>query len=553
MMKKFFLIITIILSVAFAHAQDYVIEIPTAEAGDVSRLSRAVSISHIRDGIITAYANESELMALRTILPQYAYNVRSVKSLSKSANYIDMAQSIEEMKDWAHYPTYETYVAMMEDFATRHPDLVQLVDIGASAEGRRLLAVRITGEGDTLSRPRVFLTSTMHGDETCGYVLMLRLIDYLLSNYGNDATATRIIDNIVLYINPLANPDGTYLGGNNTVAEAQRYNANNVDLNRNFPEAGTLSKSTQNLEPETIAMMQFAKSRHFTLSANMHGGDEVLNYPWDSFYESEMGLADKDWFEDICQKYIDTLRTFAPNGMKTVNKQGYVFGSKWYKVAGGRQDWMMISERCREMTIELSTIKLLHCDLLENYWQRHRDGLLLYICSALQGIRGQVVDFNGNPIDAQIYLDGHDYNYSSIFCDAEGQYVRPTLADKTYNVCAVADGYETQCQEVVTQKDKLAVADFTMVEGVSEYVAITTEKTSPKKPQITVHQGIIEIKSTQIIDRVEIADVLGRRVGNYNPKTNTFQCQAYNLSDGIYVIRVQTGGVVASSKITITK
>ncbi|MBQ5575364.1 MAG: T9SS type A sorting domain-containing protein [Bacteroidales bacterium] len=547
------MIITIILSVAIAHAQDYVIEIPTAEAGDVSRLSRAVSISHIRDGIITAYANESELMALRTILPQYAYNVRSVKTLSKSADYIEMAQSIEEMQDWNRYPTYETYVAMMEDFATRHPDLVQLVDIGASAEGRRLLAVRITGEGDTLTRPRVFYTATMHGDETCGYVLMLRLIDYLLVNYNHDATATRIINNIVLYINPLANPDGTYLGGNNTVAEAQRYNANNVDLNRNFPEAGALSKSTQNLEPETIAMMQFAKSRHFTLSANMHGGDEVLNYPWDSYYESEMGLADKDWFEDICQKYIDTLRTFAPEGMKSVNKEGYVFGSNWYKVAGGRQDWMMISERCREITIELSTLKTLRCDLLEKYWQRNRDGLLLYVCGALQGIRGQAVDFNGNPIKAKIYLDGHDYNYSSITCDAEGQYVRPTLADKTYNVCAVADGYETQCQEVNTKKDNLAVADFTMVEGVSEYVAITTEKTSPQQPQITVHQGIIEIKSTQTIDRVEIADVLGRRVGNYNPKTNTFQCQAYNLSDGIYVIRVQTGGVVASSKITITK
>jgi hypothetical protein len=512
-----------------------------------------VSISNIRDGIITAYANESELMTLRTILPQYAYNVRSVKTLSKSVNYIDMAQSIEEMKDWAHYPTYETYVAMMEDFAAKHPDIAQLIDIGASAEGRQLLAIRITAIGDTLPRPRVFLTSTMHGDETCGYVLMLRLIDYLLSNYDNDATATRIINNIVLYINPLANPDGTYYGGNGTVAESRRYNGNNVDLNRNFPQLGALSKSTQNLEPETIAMMQFAKSRHFTLSANMHGGDEVLNYPWDSYYESEMGLADKDWFEDICQKYIDTLRTFAPEGMKSVNKEGYVFGSKWYKVAGGRQDWMLYSERCREITIELSTLKTLRCDLLERYWQRNRDGLLMYICNALQGIRGQVVDFNGNPIDAQIYLDGHDYNYSSITCDAEGQYVRPTLADKTYNVCAVADGYETQCQEVVTQKDNLAVADFTMVEGVSEYVAITTEKTSPQQPQITVHQGIIEIKSTQTIDRVEIADVLGRRVGNYNPKTNTFQCQAYNLSDGIYVIRVQTGGVVASSKITITK
>ncbi|MBO7462116.1 MAG: hypothetical protein J6T96_05925, partial [Bacteroidales bacterium] len=217
-MKKLFSIILTLIFAASVHAQDYEITIPTATAGDISRLSNAVSISNIRDGIITAYANESELMTLRTILPQYAYNVQSIKSLSKSANYIDMAQSIEEMKDWAHYPTYETYVAMMENFAAKHPDLAQVVDIGASAEGRQLLAIRITADGDTLSRPRVFLTSTMHGDETCGYVLMLRLIDYLLSNYDNDATATRIINNIVLYINPLANPDGTYYGGNGTVA-----------------------------------------------------------------------------------------------------------------------------------------------------------------------------------------------------------------------------------------------------------------------------------------------------------------------------------------------
>ena len=177
----------------------------------------------------------------------------------------------------------------------------------------------------------------------------------------------------------------------------------------------------------------------------------------------------------------------------------------------------------------------------------------MYICNALQGIRGQVVDFNGNPIKAKIYLDGHDYNYSSITCDAEGQYVRPTLADKTYNVCAVADGYETQCQEVNTKKNELAVADFTMTEGVSEYVAITPDKTSPQAPQITVHQGVIEIKSAQIIDRVEIIDALGRRICSYNPETDAFQCQAYNLTGGIYVIKIQTGGVVASSKITITK
>jgi carboxypeptidase D len=35
--------------------------------------------------------------------------------------------------------------------------------------------------------PEFMYTSTMHGDETVGYVLMLRLIDYLLTNYGNQS------------------------------------------------------------------------------------------------------------------------------------------------------------------------------------------------------------------------------------------------------------------------------------------------------------------------------------------------------------------------------
>ncbi|MCR5455532.1 MAG: DUF2817 domain-containing protein [Bacteroidales bacterium] len=550
-MKTFFSIVTWLMLAVSVCAQDYAVTIPVSSAGDLARLSRAVSIDNIRDGIITAYANEGELITLRTILPQYAYRVRRL-GLSKSSESFDMASDVTSMQDWAHYPTYDTYVEMMHNFADQYPDIATLVDIGASAEGRQILALRIAAQGDTTLRPRVLLTSTMHGDEVCGFVLMLRLIDYLLSNYSSDATATRIIDNIVLYINPLSNPDGTYHGGNNTVSDARRYNGNNVDLNRNFPQLGALSKSTQNLEPETIAMMNFAKSRHFALSANMHSGDEVLNYPWDSFYETEMSLADKDWFVDISKKYIDTLRTFAPNGMKSVNNEGYVFGSEWYKVVGGRQDWMLFSERCREITIELSRVKLLSNDQLDDYWQRNRDALLMYISNALQGIRGRVEDVAGNPIEAHIYLDGHDANYSSIYCDQKGVYVRPTLADQTYNVCAVAEGFATECKTVNTLKNELVTLDFMMTEGISEYTA-TSEHAALQAPVVSLVDGNISIQSARKIDRVIISDIVGRQIASHEPKANAFVCPAYNFTDGTYVIIIYSDGIQTSSKITITK
>ncbi len=35
-----------------------------------------------------------------------------------------MASTIEEMADWNRYPTYETYVNMMQQFATHFPEIL---------------------------------------------------------------------------------------------------------------------------------------------------------------------------------------------------------------------------------------------------------------------------------------------------------------------------------------------------------------------------------------------------------------------------------------------
>jgi len=43
---------------------------------------------------------------------------------------------------------------------------------------------------------------------------MLRLADYLLENYTSDLKVKDLVDNLEIWINPLANPDGTYNSGN---------------------------------------------------------------------------------------------------------------------------------------------------------------------------------------------------------------------------------------------------------------------------------------------------------------------------------------------------
>ena len=64
-----------------------------------------------------------------------------------------------------------------------------------------------------------------------------------------------------------------------------RANANQKDLNRNFPDQFHDGKDQASLlkgrEPETLAAMKWIVSNPFILSGNLHGGSVVASYPFD--------------------------------------------------------------------------------------------------------------------------------------------------------------------------------------------------------------------------------------------------------------------------------
>jgi murein tripeptide amidase MpaA len=161
----------------------------------------------------------------------------------------------------------------MQSFASGSPFISRLDTIGYTVKGKLLLALKISDSVNIEeSEPRVFLTSSIHGDELTGCMLMLHLIDSLLTGYSSSPRIKRLIDNLEIYINPLANPDGTFKISDTTVYGATRFNANAIDLNRNFPDpaAGEHPDGNQ-WQMETQAMMKYMQGKHFTLSANFHG------------------------------------------------------------------------------------------------------------------------------------------------------------------------------------------------------------------------------------------------------------------------------------------
>ena len=438
----------------------------TTTKQNLNYLSDLISIDNVKGDTIFAYANRQQFTYfLKTRIP---YAILTPPSL-----LLDKSELVTGniTKDWDVYPTYDAYVNMMNEFASNYPDLCKLYEIGTTVNGRKLLAVKISDHVNSKEpEPEFFYTSTIHGDEVTGYILLLRLIDYLLSNYETSPEVKQIVDSLEIWINPNANPDGTYFSGNSTVSGAIRYNANFVDLNRNYPDPEDgQHPDFEDWQPETEAMMQFMTEHNFVFSANYHGGSEVMNYPWDTWSRSH---PDEDWFEYVSYQYADTVKKYGGSSyFSNVSPDGVTNGYDWYTISGGRQDYTTYFCNGREITIEVSMTKMPAAALLPTYWEYNHVAMINYIQQCLRGIHGIVTDsLTGEPLVAKINIINHDSDSSHVYSDGiNGDYHR-LIAPGTYTILCSVPGYINKIAKGVT------------IENWTSYVSMNFELTPGSNP-----------------------------------------------------------------------
>ncbi len=423
---------------------EYYLEIDMVSKPAIEKLSRLVSISTIQDNKIFAYANQKEL----ELMQNSGFSFRIIPG-PFTGFQTDMATSSRQMRDWDFYPTYDTYLDLMFQFAVDYPEICDVYSIGTSIEGRNILIAHI---GDDLENdadePEFYYMGQIHGNELVTSILLLHLIDDLLQNYGLDPRIDNIINEIDLYINPLCNPDGLYAGGNNTVVGATRGNANGVDLNRNFPdfEDGPHPDGNE-YQPETLIQMDFASLHNFVMCANLHSGAEVVNYPWDTWSTLH---ADDNWWQQVSHTYADAVQEVAPANYFNGFNDGITNGYAWYTTAGNHQDYMNWYEHCRDVTLELSDFQPLPANQLIDHYNWNYNSLLLYMEECLYGIRGVVYGIGCNPLEAKITIIDHDHDHSEVYSDAvSGNYHRPIFPE-IYDMEFSAWGYESQILQNIT-------------------------------------------------------------------------------------------------------
>uniref|UniRef100_A0A7V2ZKR4 T9SS type A sorting domain-containing protein n=1 Tax=Ignavibacterium album TaxID=591197 RepID=A0A7V2ZKR4_9BACT len=410
-----------------------------SDRNEIDVLTNIISIDNVENGkIVYAYANISEFEEFLKL--NYDFEI-----LPNPSTLIvpEMSNNIEDISAWDVYPTYDAYVNLMNQFQNNYPQICKVIDAGNTVQGRKILFVKISDNVNQREpEPQFMYTSSMHGDEITGYVLMLRLIDSLLTSYGTDARITNMLDNAEIWINPLANPDGTYRSGNSTVGGATRYNFNNYDLNRNFPDPVNGINPNQQIEVTRFRTLQ--EANNFALIANFHGGTEVVNYPWDTWANTGTNSrihADQTWYQYISHLYADTCQAYSPAGYMSGYDDGTTNGGDWYVIHGGRQDYTNWYRHGREVTIEISTTKLPPASQLPSFWEYNKRSFLNYIEHIFYGIKGIVTDTVGNPLRAKITIISHDYDSSEVYSDAATGFYSRMIQPGYYTLKLQAPGY----------------------------------------------------------------------------------------------------------------
>lgn len=424
------------------------IRIILSDRAQLEDLTSLVSIEDVRGLEVRAVATPDQLERLQAA--GYSWQRLPVTNAA-SVTMCPQGWEDDLERTFTCYPTYQQYTLLLQGYAAQHPDICRLMDLGVGnnvVAPHHLWALVVTDNPDLdEDEPEVLLTSSMHGDETTGFILMLRLIDELLTGYGEDPGLTALVNTTEIWINPLANPDGAYRGGDSDLSRAIRsYTTpegtdSGVDPNRNFPDPRFGEHpDLRPWWPETQAMMALADARSFVLAVNFHDGVEVVNYPWDTW---ERRHPDDAWFQALSRSWADLAQADSSGGYMTDFDNGITNGYDWYPVHGGRQDFMTFFHGSREVTIELSHTKLQPAENLELLWQWNQRALFDFLSHAHEGIRGLVTDPTGSPLQATIEVVEHDTTADNSYVvtdPAVGDYHR-LLLPGTYDLLFTAAGY----------------------------------------------------------------------------------------------------------------
>ncbi len=281
------------------------------------------------------------------------------------------------------YRSYAEVVAELQTIAQDHPSLTKLFQIGHSAGGKNMFALKISDSVNAdEAEPALLYDFSIHGDEAIATELAFAFIYQLLDGYGSQPALTALVDDNEIWIAPVVNPDGL---------TRRRGNGNGVDMNRNYPFFWDGFGSWAP-EPETVAMMDLVKEIRPVFSISYHSGSELVNYCWDGIYTRSP--------ENDLERAMSLVYDAETN-------YGITNGADWYIADGTSEDWYHGAIGTISVIVEISSVKMPASGAIQGYINRNLPGMVAWAEQSANLVSGLVVDAaGGEPVEALIVADG---------------------------------------------------------------------------------------------------------------------------------------------------
>jgi len=296
------------------------------------------------------------------------------------------------------YHSYEQVMSDLKGLEAKYPDLVKTVSLGKTAEGRDIMAVKISkGAGtDTGNKTGFLITGCHHAREWMTVECPLYMAKELAGGYGTDEQVKKRLHNAEVWIVPVVNPDGyehsrnkySYWRKNrepihkqdlppqiasNMKADKDGVVAYGVDLNRNYYDgnpdhmeyyrpAGDTAESTDDdfgwstsdnpgsdtyrgpkgaSEKEVQSVLNlWMNKKNIKGIVNHHSYGKKIMYPWGVKEEES---PDKKVYEEIARTMGNAIKD---------DKYSVIQSSDLYPASGDPDDFASLNGRY-SITIEI--------------------------------------------------------------------------------------------------------------------------------------------------------------------------------------------------------
>ncbi|KAM9850336.1 putative carboxypeptidase X1 [Aulostomus maculatus] len=432
--------------------------------------------------------------------------------------------------DFRHH-NYKEMRKLMKSVNEACPDITRIYSIGKSYTGLKLYVMEISDNPGKheLGEPEFRYVAGMHGNEVLGRELLLNLMQYMCQEYkrGNQRVV-HLVKETRIHLLPSMNPDGyeiAFKKGSELAGWALgRYSYEGIDMNHNFADLNSVMWTAIELETdrsklinhyfpipeqytsedafvasETRAVINWMQNIPFVLSANLHGGELVVTYPYDMTRDwaprEHTPTADDSFFRWLATVYASTNQVMSnPDRRPCHNKDftrynNIINGADWHNVPGSMNDFSYLHTNCFEVTVELSCDKFPHASELPIEWENNRESLLVYMEQVHRGIKGVVrdKDTEAGIADAIIKVDDIDHHIRSA---ADGDYWR-LLNPGEYQVTASAEGYLPSSRRCQVMYDYYpTICDFRLTKTPKQRLQEILEKGGklPKDLQLRLRQ-----------------------------------------------------------------